>query len=117
LLGENQGGPSLDAGPGLMAATGDQPGGLALAARLAARAGWNGAEGRRLRLPRLEQLVMAAGMAALAILVALPLFMLFVSSIWGEDRPTYLHYPDPITERNNYQPFPKTMNMGGWTPL
>jgi iron(III) transport system permease protein len=81
---------------------------------LSARAG---AVRRRLSGLRLEQFVMGAAIAALAVLVVLPILSLFVGSIRGEDGPTLGHFADALSSRLYLQPLYNSLILGAWTGL
>ena len=61
-------------------------------------AGKVGRAGARL-LPRLETCVMAAAVAALIVLVVLPLLFLLVGSVRGEDGLSLEHFTEALSRR------------------
>ncbi len=71
----------------------------------------------RLRLPRLEQIVMAAAVVALAFLVVFPLLTLLVSSLRGEEEFTFEHFVDALTGRLYVQALLNSLILGAWTAL
>jgi hypothetical protein len=72
---------------------------------------------RRLAGLRLEQFVMGAAVVALCVLVVLPLVSLFVSSVWGEDGPTFAHFAEALSSRLYLQPLYNSLVLGAWTGL
>src|SRR4051812_39348726 len=66
---------------------------------------------------RLEHIVMALGVALLAILVVLPLGTLMKSSIWGEDSPTLEHFREALEGRLYLTALWNSLVLGFWTGL
>ena len=73
--------------------------------------------GRRWRLPRLETWVMAAAVAALIVLVVLPLLFLLVGSVRGEAGLSLEHFTEALTGRLYLQALQNSLVLGAWTGL
>jgi iron(III) transport system permease protein len=103
-----------------MAVTSDSSAGVAVARAAVAPAWKDAAPGprlTRLRLPRLEQIVMVAAVVALAFLVVFPLLTLLVSSFRGEEEFTFEHFADALTGRLYVQALLNSLILGAWTAL
>jgi iron(III) transport system permease protein len=73
--------------------------------------------GRRWRLPRLETWVMAAAVAALIVLVVLPLLFLLAGSVRGEAGLSLEHFTEALTGRLYLQALQNSLVLGAWTGL
>jgi iron(III) transport system permease protein len=80
------------------------------------RAGKVGRAGARL-LPRLETCVMAAAVAALIVLVVLPLLFLLLGSVRGEDGLSLEHFTEALSGRLYIQALANSLVLGAWTGL
>ncbi len=104
-----------------MAVTSDSSARLTVDRTAAGLAAWKhlarGSLLTRLRLPRLEQIVMAAAVVALAFLVVFPLLTLLVSSLRGEEEFTFEHFVDALTGRLYVQALLNSLILGAWTAL
>jgi iron(III) transport system permease protein len=65
--------------------------------------------------PRLETWVMAAAVAALAILVVLPLLFLLAGSFRGEEGLSLEHFTEALTGRLYLQALSNSLVLGSWT--
>jgi iron(III) transport system permease protein len=72
---------------------------------------------RRLGRSRLETWVMAAAVAALVVLVVLPLLFLLVGSLRGEEGLSGEHFTEALTGRLYVQALQNSLVLGGWTGL
>ena len=77
----------------------------------------SGGSGRRLRLPRLETVVMGAAVVALIVLVVLPLLFLLVGSFRGEAGLSLEHFTEAMTGRLYLQALRNSLVLGAWTGL
>jgi iron(III) transport system permease protein len=80
------------------------------------RAGKVGRAGARL-LPRLETCVMAAAVAALIVLVVLPLLFLLLGSVRGEEGLSLEHFTEALSGRLYVQALVNSLVLGAWTGL
>src|SRR5262245_11153667 len=72
---------------------------------------------RRRGGPRLETWVMAAAVAALVVLVVLPLLFLLVGSVRGEGGLSFEHFTEALTGRLYLQALKNSLVLGAWTGL
>jgi iron(III) transport system permease protein len=72
---------------------------------------------RRRSLPRLETWVMAAAVAALVVLVVLPLLFLLVGSVRGEQGLSLEHFTEALSGRLYLQALVNSLVLGAWTGL
>src|SRR6266540_4669717 len=89
---------------------------LALSNTAAAVLRGNGSRGVRRRL-RLEHVVMGAAIAALVILVVLPLASLLLGSVRGEDGLSLEHFSEVLSSRLYLQALRNSLVLGAWTGL
>ncbi len=73
------------------------------------------AEERRGR--RVERFVMGAAVAALVVLVVLPIAFLLISAFQGETGPTLAHFHEAATGRLYYRALFNSLELGAWTGL
>ena len=69
------------------------------------------------RMFTLERIVMGAAIAALFVLVVLPLCFLLVASIWSEGRFTLEHFREALSGRLYLQALLNSLMLGAWTGL
>lgn len=74
-------------------------------------------QSRLSRLFRLESLVMGGAIAALFVLVVLPLFFLLIGSVWGESGFTLEHFTEALSGRLYLQALLNSLMLGAWTGL
>ncbi|MBI2207720.1 MAG: iron ABC transporter permease [Candidatus Rokubacteria bacterium] len=68
-------------------------------------------------MPRVEALLLAACVVALALLVVLPLTFLLWGSMSAEGRPTLEHFREALTSRLYVQALRNSLVLGTWTAL
>jgi iron(III) transport system permease protein len=76
-----------------------------------------GADRRTRRLPSLETWVMAAAVAALVVLVVLPLAFLLAGSFRGEEGLSFEPFAEALTGRLYTQALANSLVLGAWTGL
>lgn len=74
-------------------------------------------QSRLARLFTLESLVMGGAIAALFVLVVLPLFFLLIGSVWGESGFTLEHFTEALSGRLYLQALLNSLMLGAWTGL
>jgi iron(III) transport system permease protein len=74
-------------------------------------------QSRLSRLFTLESLVMGGAIAALFVLVVLPLFFLLIGSVWGESGFTLEHFTEALSGRLYLQALLNSLMLGAWTGL
>jgi iron(III) transport system permease protein len=74
-------------------------------------------QSRLSRLFTLESLVMGGAIAALFVLVVLPLFFLLIGSVWGESGFTLEHFSEALSGRLYLQALLNSLMLGAWTGL
>ena len=72
---------------------------------------------RRLAGLRLQHVIMGAAIAALVILVVLPLLWLLIGSVRGEDGLSLEHFAEVLSGRLYVTALKNSLTLGAWTAL